>query len=256
MSLGLLEKAARVPAYKPDLPSSSRSPTPGPPSPSCRSTCHSRRSTARSSRPAATSAIPSCALLPHHAAAPMPGTIAASLLVFIRRWATTSRPRWWAHQRHHDRQYRAVAVRQGRQLADGAAVSIVAMAVITVLVCLFLWGVGRRPTSRAEGVVHRGAPARFDLIGLYAIGYLVLPLWPGAAAALFSFNDSIYVAFSAQGLHAAVVRADGRERPAPGGVGEQPQGRPVGFRHQHHPRHLRRQGGDALPLPYRAPVMA
>jgi spermidine/putrescine transport system permease protein len=82
----------------------------------------------------------------------------------------------------------------------GAAVSIVAMAVITVLVCLFLWGVGRRPTSRAEGVIQRTAPARFDLIALYAVGYLVFLYAPVLLLPLFSFNDSIYVAFPLKGF--------------------------------------------------------
>ena len=86
----------------------------------------------------------------------MPGTIAASLLVFIPTVGDYITPT-------------LVGSTNGIMIGNivqslfgkggnwpmGAAVSIVAMAVITVLVCLFLWGVGRRPTSRAEGVIHR-----------------------------------------------------------------------------------------------------
>jgi ABC-type spermidine/putrescine transport system permease subunit I len=131
----------------------------------------------------------------------MPGTIAASLLVFIPTVGDYITPT-------------LVGGTNGIMIGNivqslfgkggnwpmGAAVSIVAMAVITVLVCLFLWGVGRRPTSRAEGVIHRGAPARFDLIALYAVGYLIFLYGPVLLLPLFSFNDSIYVAFPLKGF--------------------------------------------------------
>jgi spermidine/putrescine transport system permease protein len=131
----------------------------------------------------------------------MPGTIAASLLVFIPTVGDYITPT-------------LVGGTNGIMIGNivqslfgkggnwpmGAAVSIVAMAVITVLVCLFLWGVGRRPTSRAEGVINRGTPARFDLIALYAVGYLIFLYGPVLLLPLFSFNDSIYVAFPLKGF--------------------------------------------------------
>src|SRR5215510_10891546 len=94
----------------------------------------------------------------------LPGTIAASLLVFIPTVGDYTTPT-------------LVGGTNGIMIGNvvqslfgkgsngplGAAVSIVAMAVITILVCLFLWGV-RRPASRAEGVIVRATQPKFDFI--------------------------------------------------------------------------------------------
>jgi spermidine/putrescine transport system permease protein len=130
----------------------------------------------------------------------MPGTIAASLLVFIPTVGDYITPT-------------LVGGTNGIMIGNvvqslfgkgnngpmGAAVSIVAMVVITVLVCLFLWGV-RRPASRAEAVIARPMPVRFDALGLYAIGYLIFLYAPVLLLPLFSFNDSIFVAFPLRGF--------------------------------------------------------
>jgi spermidine/putrescine transport system permease protein len=90
---------------------------------------------------------------------------------------------------------------KGSNYPLGAAVSLVSMGVITILVCLFLWGIGRRSTSRAEGVVAaRGAPARFDFLAVYAVLYLVFLYGPVLLLPLFSFNDSVFVAFPLRGF--------------------------------------------------------
>ena len=83
----------------------------------------------------------------------------------------------------------------------GAAVSIVVMTVITILVCVFLWRFGSRATSRAEGAVTtRNAPARFDLLAVYAILYLVFLYGPVLLLPVFSFNDAIFAAFPLKGF--------------------------------------------------------
>jgi len=89
---------------------------------------------------------------------------------------------------------------KGNNAPLGAAVSIVSMTVITILVCLFLWRFGRRPTSRAEGVISRGAQPGLDLLALYAVGYLIFLYAPVLLLPLFSFNDSIFVAFPLKGF--------------------------------------------------------
>jgi spermidine/putrescine transport system permease protein len=131
----------------------------------------------------------------------MPGTIAASLLVFIPTVGDYITPTLVGGTN-------GIMIGnvvqslfgKGSNWPMGAAVSIVAMAVITVLVCLFLWRVGRRPTSRAEGVIARSGQPRFDLLALYAVGYLVFLYAPVLLLPLFSFNDSIFVAFPLKGF--------------------------------------------------------
>ena len=130
----------------------------------------------------------------------MPGTIAAALLVFIPTVGDYITPTLVGGT---DGIMIGNVVQslfgKGSNGPMGAAVSIVAMAVITVLVCLFLWSV-RRPTSRAEGVVARPAQPRFDFLALYAVGYLIFLYAPVLLLPLFSFNDSIFVAFPLKGF--------------------------------------------------------
>ena len=119
IKLGLIDAAAGVPALQSRSRSSSRWPTPGSPSPSCRSTSRWRRSTARCSRRRPISATGPCErFLRVTLPLSLPGMIsarAAGLHPDGRRLRDADAGR--RADRHHDRQRHPDAVRPGEQHA-------------------------------------------------------------------------------------------------------------------------------------------
>jgi spermidine/putrescine transport system permease protein len=131
----------------------------------------------------------------------MPGIIAASLLIFIPTTGDYVTPNLVGGP---------TGIMIGNIIGSlfgksnnwplGAATAVMSMMFITILVCAFLWFTKRvrNPVTMIASETRKSD--QFGWLGIYTVIYLVFIYMPVLVLPVFSFNDSIYVAFPLKGF--------------------------------------------------------